>query len=90
MDLRWEVTTEIFFCHKVTLILLIIVIFIIIILIVRSKQLGYSWVNAMFHVVIVEGSLVRAVNIAEYELVTELGLQLQESHEHHPRSAPNL
>ena len=89
MDLRGIVVAEILLCDEVALVFFGIL-FLLVILVIGTEQLGDARVDSMLDIVVVECSLVRAVDISEDEFVAELRLQLQESHEDHAGSPPHL
>lgn len=89
MDLRGVVVAEILLCDKVALVFVAVLV-VLVIFVVGAEQFGDAWVDSMLDIVIVECSLVRAVDVSEDEFVAELWLQLQESHEYHAGSPPHL
>lgn len=75
VDLRRVMVAEVLVHHKITLVLLVVV-FVILVLVVGAEELRDSGVDSVLHVVIVERPLIRAVDVAEDELVTQLRLEL--------------
>lgn len=76
VDLRRVMVAEVLVHHKITLVLLVVVVFVILVLVVGAEELRDSGVDSVLHVVIVERPLIRAVDVAEDELVTQLRLEL--------------
>lgn len=89
MDLRGVVVAEILLRDEVALVF-VDVLCVPVLLVIGTEKLGDARVDSMLDIVVVECSLVRAVNVSEDELVAKLWLQLQESHEDHAGSPPHL
>lgn len=89
VNLRRIVVAEILLCDEVALVFVGVLI-LLLIFVIGAEQFRDARVDSVLDIVVVECSLVRAVDISEDEFVAKLRLQLQESHEDHTSSPPDF
>ena len=89
VNLRRIVVAEILLCDEVALVFVGVLI-LLLIFVIGAEQFRDTRVDSVLDIVVVECSLVRAVDISEDEFVAKLRLQLQESHKDHTSSPPDF